>query len=240
MLCSSSYISTSIVYAEQCNTQIYEGRVTVKVYYKGSNSYLDVEVHGVPAGLYPPNGGYNGRGWCLNASTQIDPDVVYGNSYMYSSLMASHGSSEVPSCMRDHEDWNRTNYILDKWYDAAYPDYVSWKEIQQALWRINDDAYHTNDWTPPMGNPAIVREIVEDALANGGNFQPGQGDWMAIIIDAHNTEEIPPRYCENQLIGLAVQRPFCNKVPELPLGTMTALIAPLIALFATSNRKKIT
>jgi hypothetical protein len=70
--------------------------------------------------------------------------------------------------MYGEDDWNRINYILNH-----KPDGATIMEIQKAIWHYTDGLVPDNPTT---------QAIVDDADANGGDYEPGVGDVIAVIL----------------------------------------------------------
>jgi hypothetical protein len=92
----------------------------------------------------------------------------------------------LPWYAKDDEQWDYVNYILNK--DYSYLG-ATVHDFQNAIWYFTDSdprigAFPTSDYTPE-----ILEAIIDDAEANGANFVPGKGQWMAIICDSNDGVE---------------------------------------------------
>jgi hypothetical protein len=131
----------------------------------GLYSYFDVEFTDVPDGFEWLYEGWdmNGYwlGWCADKLALLDHGVEYCDVMLYSSL--------EPETFPDDDDfdmdWARVNYILNHKQGDK-------EDVQDAIW------YFGNGIMPP---PGPGQDMVEDAMANGGDFYPEEGDWFAVI-----------------------------------------------------------
>jgi len=239
ILLGTLFLSTPLALAQDCDpVYVYDGSVQIKTGYKGSNSYFKISLNGVPVnGWIPFNDDYHG--WCVDIEQHVSANTWYDDSLLYSSL-----NPDIPSCMQDDEDWNKVNYLLNQIYadtlESPY-DGASKEDIQQAIWYFTDAGYYVNKFTDDgwSGDSTIVNEIIDDVNANGEDFIPIQGEIFAIIIAPDGALlENPCSPNRHQLIIIPYEIPPCFEVPELPLGTITALLTPLAALGAAALRKR--
>lgn len=242
ILLGSLFLSPPLALAQECDpVYVYGGVVTITLDYPQDDCYFNITVTGVPVDSYiPQDGEYNG--WCVDTGATIYPSLVYGESKMYCSIRAGMNDTSIPECIRSASEWNKTNYILTNYLLGLKEPYISATvgDIQQILWHYGDDNYdYINSPEPSSPEPyntTRIGEIISDADANGEDFVPSQNEYMAIIVDPHrNTGEDP---CKNQVIIIPFQIPFCYEVPELPLGTITAVLTPLAALGAAALKKR--
>ena len=116
----------------------------------------------VPSGYDVVDGVYTG--WCVDklGIYVYSDDLVY----LYSSL-------NVPNVDQlDMRDWNRINYVLNN----VAPGATS-ADIQQAIWAF--ETIGGGAYTPTR---PLALAMVADALANGGDFVPTRGEYVAVIL----------------------------------------------------------
>jgi hypothetical protein len=137
----------------------YEVSVTISP--GAPDSYFDVELAGVGDGYNISDGSWNG--WCVDTEVNI---LAYFDALVYSSY-----DSFLPAWACDDEQWDYINYILNH----KHPDAGMW-DIQWAIWYFSDVGIEIPDTLP------IATEMVNDALANGEGFRPGEGQWGAVLL----------------------------------------------------------
>ncbi|HEX9744960.1 MAG TPA: hypothetical protein VGB30_05985 [bacterium] len=127
--------------------------------YPAPDSYWGIELYDVEDGYSVSDGNY--LGWCCENTVTLSPgnrcDVEIFSSY----------EDDLPN-MYGEDDWNRINYILNH-----KPDGATIMEIQKAIWHYTDGLVPDNPTT---------QAIVDDADANGGDYEPGVGDVIAVIL----------------------------------------------------------
>ena len=134
-----------------------------------------VVLSGVGAGFDVSDGSYTG--WCVDTEHYIDRTLTYPVN-LYSSYDPSLASMPATAGV----DWNRINYVLNN-KDAGTAD-----DIQAVLWYIVQGAWETNaDWG--YTHTATADAILADAQSNGGAYEPGPEDWLAIICLPVGSEE---------------------------------------------------
>ena len=136
---------------------------TYQVWFPGSNSYFDAEFNGEEY-----------EGWCADVDRRVTFDPTMATLY---SIFDPAAPVDKP------ENLTLVNYILNTDYITDYSSYGGgWREIQAAIWKLIDNA----DVTPPTWaiswDETIAAAIVADALANGEDFDPCEGDWMAFVV----------------------------------------------------------
>ena len=131
--------------------------------YVNPPDYIDIMaiLSNVPSGYDVVDGVYTA--WCVDrlGVYVYSDDLVY----LYSSL-------NVPNVDQlDMRDWNRINYILNN-----VPPGATSADIQEAIW-----AFETmgGQYTPTR---PLALAMVADALANGGDFVPTMGEYVAVIV----------------------------------------------------------
>jgi len=124
-----------------------------------------IALSNVDSGFDVADGTYTG--WCTDITHGITRGLEY-DVMLYSSY---DPIAPIPS-----EDWNRINYILNNKQGTGC-------EVQAAIWYfINGGAYWWIAGDP--FDPSVdteVQNMVGDAIAYGGTYEPGIGDILAIV-----------------------------------------------------------
>jgi hypothetical protein len=134
----------------------------------------------------------------------VDKEITINANQKYQGYLFSTycNSTYVPEY-----DWDLINYIINhkqgKWYD-----------VQDAIWIVTGDIDY-NDAT------STGKAIYDNAVSNGVGFRPTEGQLIAIYI-----------YISSSVQGALIEAyvPSYFYVPELPFGTITSLIAMMVAL----------
>jgi hypothetical protein len=115
-------------------------------------------------------------------------------------------------------EWDKINYILNH-------KQGDWEDIQDAIW------IYTGDITKSQAS-TLGKAMYDEAEAEGKDFRPGPLEMLGIYIYLPNqdTTTLGLNYDVQDLL-IEVQLPFDYHVPELPLGTLTALATMMAALF---------
>jgi len=124
--------------------------------------YVDTTLWNVPEGYDVWNGLW--AGWCVDEDGMIYGGLSY-NVDLYNSCaddLPVHAQA-IP--------WDLVNYILNHKSAGS-----TWFEIQEAIWYVTD-------WDRYPADPGAAA-LVEDALASGYGYVPGDGDTVAVICDA--------------------------------------------------------
>jgi hypothetical protein len=124
----------------------------------GTESYFNTKLSNVPSGYDVTNGTY--LGWCVDVRTEMARSPATHAVKLYSS---SNPPGELAS-----EKWDMLNYILNHKQGIA-------QDIQQAIWYF----IHMDDNYTPTSTVAWA--IVNDTLANGNGFVPGNGQMIAVV-----------------------------------------------------------
>ena len=136
------------------------GLVTLQVA-DDTDSYFISTLSGVPAGYDVGDASY--PGWCVDMRYDIPRDTDI--------LVTLYSSLSPPPALAS-ERWDMVNYILNN------KDGLVMMDIQRAIWYfVKMDGIGWWNGVPSAGAQAIV----DDALANGDGFIPGEGDILAII-----------------------------------------------------------
>jgi hypothetical protein len=152
--------------------------VTAKINYAGGPSsvgdpsYFDVQLlfEGSGYDVYD-EAWYDG--WCGDSMVIMSPNQDYGVQMYLSTEL-----DELPDYAKDDEDWEKVNYLLNQDYGA------DWQTMQAAIWTFTDS---NPTFSELWGMDAdLLAEIVADVNANSAGFYPGEGQWMAIIIDPND------------------------------------------------------
>lgn len=120
----------------------------------------------ITTGTYP--------GWCADSTVSIPSGVQY-ISDVYSSVRLEN----APSYVKDDEEWNKVNWILN--HKSDYPN-AAWKEFQNAMWFFLDDNPDLGGGGTSGYDEEIVNQIINDAEAYGEGFVPGEGQVGAVIL----------------------------------------------------------
>jgi hypothetical protein len=142
------------------------------------DSYFDTTVSGggndVPSDTY--------EGWCVDLDNFITPGTSYTATLIssYDPFLSTYfGGGDDRWDIR----WDWINYIInnrDRYYDDFGYDAV---DMQDAMWVVSGDlAYGA---ATPGG-----QAIYDDAVANGDDFYPGHGMWMAIVVYIDGTTQL--------------------------------------------------
>jgi hypothetical protein len=143
------------------NVGLPEDSVTATSYNPGANSYWDTYLSGVLEGHDVGNGVYTA--WCVETTVYMTPGVAY-TAYLYTSY-----DPDMPDWAKDI-DWPRINYVINHKLGPT------WGPVQDAIWYFAGEiAYPTSGY---------AKDMVDEALAYGGDFHPGFGDSWAIIVEA--------------------------------------------------------
>lgn len=124
----------------------------------GTQSYFDSKLSNVPAGYDVTNRTY--FGWCIDVSTNMQRSPATHMVILYSSLS--------PPADLANENWSKVNYILNHKKGEA-------RDIQEAIWcfiNLNGEYYTQR---------SMALQLVEDAKANGANFEPKENQIAAVI-----------------------------------------------------------
>jgi hypothetical protein len=119
----------------------------------------------VPSGGTVHDGTY--LGWCIDYSSLISRDTIYTPT-MYLSTGTLPPSLQNPN-------WSYVNYILNHKHGTSI-------DIQNAIWHFIGGPVPSND---PDYYPAsqTALDMIDDATSNGGDFMPGPGQIMAVVLD---------------------------------------------------------
>ena len=108
----------------------------------------------------------------------LDDDSVLGSTNPDTMTLADV-NSEIDSTELD----NMINYILNTDFQSqGFTD----AEIQGAIWGITDNFLFVGDGA---GTSANAQAILDDVIANGQDFQVGEGDIVAVYIDPTDEAE---------------------------------------------------
>jgi len=171
--------------------------VQAKFDYPGPNSYWKITLSGVDAGYDVSNGAY--VGWC------VDEDHSISN---HATRTVTLYSSYDPANLYSDDDWDLVNWILN------HKQGSDWWDVQRAIWYFIDGGVY------PTGYPDAI-DMVEDAMVNGENFEPGPGQILAVVCWIGVTV---------QTTFIEVTVPLNNVVPEYPIGPILGSVSFVIAL----------
>jgi len=131
--------------------------VTIEVF-NGGGSFFDIVLSKVPQGYDVTNKAY--RGWCVDRRYLMPLSPATHQVTLFSSYYPPPGFIA--------KKWNMVNYILNHKQGVS-------EDIQEAIWYFIN---MMDGYTPPS---ATAQAIVNDALANGSNFNPEAGQVLAVI-----------------------------------------------------------
>ena len=153
---------------------------TVDVY-EDLPDYMDTWaiLSNVPSGYDVVDGVY--VAWCVDR----EHGVLFSDD-----LVDLYSSLDVPNLVDlQLRDWNRINYILNNIALGATS-----MDIQEAIW----------EFVPLFGYPHTTRPLalamVADANANGEDFVPTRGEYVAVILFPIDQEESPKQLMIIQLM----------------------------------------
>jgi hypothetical protein len=140
--------------------------VGMTTYWKGTNCYLNVVLSGVPAGYDVTNSQY--LGWCLDHDHYISPGHLYCVT-LHSSLDAGVYSFDTDWPNGPYQPaFNYVNYLINTYDQSQNGE----GDLQKAIW------YFLGETAKPGGTAGAW---CDDAIANGGSYIPGVGDWCLVI-----------------------------------------------------------
>jgi hypothetical protein len=131
--------------------------VTIEVFY-GGGGYFDMVLSNVSQGYDVTNKAY--RGWCIDRRYEMPRSPATHQVTLFSSY--------YPPPVFISQNWSMVNYILNHKQGVS-------EDIQEAIWYFFN---MVDGYTPPS---ATAKAIVNDALANGSNFNPEAGQVVAVI-----------------------------------------------------------
>jgi hypothetical protein len=104
---------------------------------------------------------------------------IYGNVFYDVQLMDSRDPM-LPGYATDDEQWDKVNFLLNH-YDDVVPN-AHWKTLQAAIWFFTDAAPSGPKVTDYIAHdPTAYNTLVTYVAANGAGFNPGVGDWLAVV-----------------------------------------------------------
>jgi hypothetical protein len=171
---------------------------------------------GDEAASYIKDGNY--RGYCVQEDYQITQTC-------YSTELISTYDTTNPNL--PGYEWDKINYILNN-KDAN----DNFWDINLAIWVYTLDRTAVVDPTCSDTETENITQnamdLYTDAEANGGGFVPGEGEICAIYCyTGENVQDV--------LIEVVV--PPDNDIPELPFGTITAILVMCGVVLAKSKNK---
>lgn len=175
----------------------------------GTESYFVTKLSDVPAGFDVTNGTY--LGWCVDVRATMTRSPATHEVRLFSS---TNPPAELASMK-----WNMVNYILNHKQGAA-------GDIQQAIWYF---VHMGGNYTPTS---TMAWNIINDTLANGGGFVPGNGQTMAVICYPLVYSHAP----DIQISIIEIKDPI---VPEFPSILIMLLITlPTLSMAIAYRRKQ--
>ncbi|MFW9876879.1 MAG: hypothetical protein ACFFG0_27615 [Candidatus Thorarchaeota archaeon] len=156
-----------------------EGKVKITPFYPGTDygekSYFDTTLSEVPEGYDITNGLWDG--WCADSTIGLQ------NGETYEAKLYLSTDPNLPAYAKDDEQWDYINYILNQDYSYLGGNY---QDIQCAIWYFADANPQLGVAGTSHYTPEITQAIIDDALANGAEFIPSNGQWMAVICDPND------------------------------------------------------
>lgn len=142
------------------------------------NSYWRMYLSNVGTGYDVTNGYY--VGWCADELKQLGNPSTHSATFYpsYASNLPNYAKYKGGSAVNGLIEWDKITYIINK-YDSTTQteknDDGKWSdgEVQMAIWMF------TGDETSCSGD---AKKIYDDANANGANFVPEPGGWVAVIL----------------------------------------------------------
>jgi hypothetical protein len=132
-------------------------------------SYFKSTITGT--GYTGPNAAYNvwdddWVGWC------VDEEHTINSGQNYPVILYSSYDAALPAYFAD-EDWDKVNWIIN--HKADFEPYTA-DQMQKAIWYFIDGGY--------TGSDQKIWDIIDAANANGEDFVPQAGQWIAVCCDA--------------------------------------------------------
>jgi hypothetical protein len=146
-------------------------QVTMRVVHPGGDSYFNVTI---------TNGGdLNGTydDWCVDTDHTISPNRNYTADVYSSYETLPDGLVEYP------ENLDLINWIINQNFvgqPSVCGGNYTYGDVQRAIWELIEDEQSNSglgSWSQ-----CRVDEIVNAAQLNGGSFEPGCGDVVAVIL----------------------------------------------------------
>ena len=122
--------------------------------------------------------------WCIDANTTVQGNTVHQVDQLYSVYDPFPPSLITKFPYIQTVNWKKIDYILSKkWY--WYNQGASYEAIQISIWNLtNHIPVGSEDGVTLNATQAqFVYQILNDANANGTNYQPGCGDPVLILVD---------------------------------------------------------
>lgn len=217
-------------------------------------SYFSAELSNVSGGYSVKNGFYDG--FCADLTGGI---IDYGPLFGYGIYGVNLYSSQYPSSLPAKLQlaggsypipWNEINYLINTFSGD------SWLNVQAAIWSLvhvcnleNQDPYGSffyctaerskpfpfgpyNNGCPNTVDIGRVQKIVEEARSNGGNYTPGPGNLVAVVVDVRDCSGSDYCIYPFQIIFIPMEIP----VPPEDLDTVGPLVhlTPSPSLVGTS------
>jgi hypothetical protein len=146
--------------------------------------------------------------------------TVY-NSYNYASYSSGNDTGFPGSTYADahhasiplnlSQEWNAVNYILNNPKGSSGMIAANTVDIQAAIWTFlhpSDSPAHVVDFAV-KGLDANAANLYFDAVANGTNFSPGNGQYAAVILAPQTPSNSPEAY-QGVLIPVPVTGGGCS------------------------------
>ena len=123
-----------------------------------------------------------------NKAHELAQDATYSgdivSSYDFDRLYRD-GLVERPTAMP------QVNFILNKYFGKTLAGHAySWPEIQKAIWNLVENNPQSGN-LPGTVDPAFVKIMTDDALANGTAYAPQcTDDYFAVILVPRSSGQI--------------------------------------------------
>jgi hypothetical protein len=174
----------------------------------GTESYFNTKLSNVSSGYDVVNGTY--LGWCVDVRTSMARSPVTHEVRLF--------SSSNPPVELANQKWDLVNYILNhKQGEAA--------DVQQA---ISFFICMDGNYTPTR---AVAKTIVNDTLANGKWFVPGDSQTIAVIC-------YPLIFSHQSAVQISIIEVAEPIIPEFPSFLIFPLFMSLTLLAALVYMRK--
>jgi len=181
--------------------------ITIEVS-NGTESYFNTQLSNVPAGYDVTNATYHG--WCVDRTVIMTRSPAIHAVRLY--------TSTNPPEQLATEKWDMVNYILN--HKQGTPG-----DIQQAIWYFIN---MVGNYTPTS---TIARAIVNDTLANGNGFIPGNDQTIAVIC-------FPGDLPQPTSVQISIIETTNTTIPEFRSLTIIPLFMTTTLLAITIYKKK--
>ena len=147
----------------------------------GSVSYFDLSIaDGLLAGDY--------AAWCVDVATTLNAGECFDANVFSSYEVLPDGVVDRP------ENFDLINWILNQNFVGTLStngvDAYTLGDVQWAMWELIDDANCVSCTYLDPYDVARANEIVVLAEANGGGYEPGEGDVLAVVLQPTDGKQV--------------------------------------------------